>query len=266
MWQQGSKKTRARVYVCVCVCVFVCVCDRWVIDTGLCCSWMVFVGEYELLKELFARRGGDVSGRPFEEGSFSRLRIMNPEKEFGEPAPALPTLPQLKHGMFRSVCVCVCVCVCVRVCVRAYCVCTCETSNCVRVQRDATTTRCHGDGACYAPVPRGMSLVCDVKHFPAFFADQRGNGGSAGLPAGRLRGVRVQLRAEALHTSGEVPGRDRGACVRACVCSFVCVRLCSFVGSRCVLGRCVGVELCARVVRTGHVCVCVRVCVCVSAL
>lgn len=41
------------------------------------------IKDYEILKDVFVKRGQDFAGRPFEE-MYDRFRIMNPEKDYGE--------------------------------------------------------------------------------------------------------------------------------------------------------------------------------------
>ncbi len=40
------------------------------------------MGDYDLCKEVFVRKGVETAGRPFEDQMY-RFKIMNPEKEFG---------------------------------------------------------------------------------------------------------------------------------------------------------------------------------------
>ena len=55
--------------------------------------WVCMIKDYEILKDVFVKRGQDFAGRPFEE-MYDRFRIMNPEKDYGE---------KFLPGIFKSI-------------------------------------------------------------------------------------------------------------------------------------------------------------------
>ena len=131
------------------------------------------------------------------------------------------------------VCVYVCVCVCVRVCV---CVCVrARVRACVRACVRAWVGQGQGQGRWW-----WWSM-----------GQERGGSVWQGHGQGRVgRGVPATLQRDRLpqapaHCRKGAGGR---ACVRACVCACVCLRVC----------------VCVRVCVS--VCVCVRVCACVLVL